>query len=91
MDRELFKGQLEMMLLRLPRVVLDDVGALAKKLVIDHRAEIEAVLPGIVADVQPIMQVVGFEKAMGILNTTELEADVMEVLGKFGIRELKAG
>lgn len=88
MDREQFKGSLQTALQRLPRSVLDDIGGLAKKIIVEHRAAIDAVLPALIAELQPIIAVIGFEKAMGILNTSELEADVMEVLAKFGIREL---
>ena len=89
MDRDAFKHSLDSALKRLPKSVLDDIGALAKKLVVEHRQAIETVLPVLVAELQPVVQVVFFEKAMGLLNTSEVESDVMEVLGKYGIRELK--
>ena len=88
MDREVFKASIHSAMSRLPRAVVDDVGALAKKLIVEHRQAIEAVMPALIAELQPSVSAVFFEKAMGILNTDDVEADVMEVLGRFGIREL---
>jgi hypothetical protein len=88
MDRDMFKSALKISLARLPKPLLDDLTALARKVIIEHRQTIEAVMPSLIADLAPHIGTIVFEKGLGILNVKEVEDDVMEILGTFGIKEV---
>lgn len=87
MDRETFVRDLETAVKRLPKTILDDVAILARKIIGEHRQAIEVAVPAVVEDLKNHIAAIGFEKAMGVLNTKEVEADVMSVLEKVGIKE----
>jgi hypothetical protein len=88
MDRDMFKAALQTSLARLPKPMLDDLTGLARKVIVEHRQTIEAVMPSLIAELAPHIGTIAFEKGLGILNIKEVEDDVMEVLGTFGIKEM---
>ena len=88
MDREAFRAGIEGAMRRLPPSLVGDLATLARKIIVEHRQSIEAVVPALVAELGPQLQALFVEKAMGFLNVDEVQADVMAVFAKFGIREL---
>ena len=88
MDRVEFKHSINTAMSSLPPALVKDVAALARKIIVEHRAAIEKVLPELAATLMPGIQAAMMEKAMGILDGKALETDVMEVLGRYGIHEL---
>lgn len=88
MDREAFRQSIDRAMHALPSAVVADVAALARKVIVEHRQGIEAVIPMLAAELMPVIQSAMMEKAMGILDVKALEEDVMSVLGKYGISEL---
>jgi len=81
MDRGSLKLSIDAAMSELPPALVKDVAALARKVIVEHRAAIERVMPTLAELLMPVVQTCMMEKAMGIL-------DGMEVLGKYGIHEL---
>ena len=87
MDRESFVKSLETAVKRLPTTIINDVATLAKKIIGEHRQAIEVAVPAIVEDLKEHVTAIVMEKGFGILDTKQVEEDVMFVLAKFGIKE----
>ena len=81
MDMNALKTDLRTALSRLPPEFLQAIGSNMVK----HRDVLVTQFPRIVDELKPHIQAGMFEGATGILDTAELEAALMEVIGSFGV------
>lgn len=86
MDFGALENDLQKALGKLPKELTDVVGTTLVGLVKKYRETLGNVFPALLEELKPHLAAIGFDQAMGILDTKALEETVMRVLGNLGIK-----